>query len=207
MIEIIPAIIAQDFQDLKEKIKKVEPFVNWAQLDIMDGQFVENSTWNNPLELKNLETSLNLEAHLMVKEPDIDQWINSGVKRIIIHYEAVEKAGEIISKIKENNLEAGLAINPETDIKTVDDFINQLDLILVMTVNPGKGGQKFLEETLVKIKDLREKYRNVNIGVDGGINLETAPKVIKAGANFLAIGSSIFKGNIEENIKSFKSIK
>jgi len=215
MIQVIPTIIAKDFQELQEKIKKIELYVEWAQLDIMDGDFVNNSTWphaergkTNPVDLKELETNLNLEAHLMINnlEEVLDDWISSGVKRIIFHYEATDKHEEIIEKIKESGLEVGLAINPETSLEKIDDFIKKLDLVLIMTVIPGFGGQEFLEETLDKIKELRGDYKDVNIEVDGGINLESASKVIQAGANLLASGSVIFKSNnIEETIKALKS--
>ena len=207
MIQVIPAIIAKDFEELQEKIKKVEPYVDWVQLDVMDGQFVDNATWRNPADLRNLETSLKSEVHLMVENPEevIDNWIESGVRRIIFHYESTNKHQEIIKRVKKAELEVGIAINPETPIKAVENFISQLDLVLIMTVHPGQGGQEFLKETLDKIKQLRENYKDVNIGVDGGINLETAPKVIQAGANFLASGSAIFKSNnIKETIKQLK---
>jgi len=208
MIQIIPAIIAQDFEELQEKIKKVESYVDWVQLDVMDGKFVDNSTWNNPADLEHLETNIKTEVHLMVQNPEnvIDDWIKSGVQRIIFHYESTDKHQEIIERIKQAGLQVGLAINPKTSIEVIDVFVNQLDLVLIMTIQPGFGGQKFLEETLWKIKDLREKYKDVKIGVDGGINLETASKVIEVGANILFIGSAIFKSkNIEEVIKELKS--
>lgn len=214
MIEIIPAIIAKDFQELEEKISKVKPFVDWVQLDVMDGKFVESATWNNPEELPKLTENcspLKLEAHLMIEKPEdvIDKWIKSGVKRIIFHYEATGKHQEIIDKIYSVGLRAGIAINPETPIDVFEPFLKVLSFkfqvsILIMSVHPGKGGQKFLEEALPKIKDLREKYHDVIIGVDGGINLETASKVIQAGADILAVGSGIFEGDIEENIKLLK---
>ena len=206
MIQVIPTIIAKDFQELQEKIKKVEPYVNWTHLDVMDGQFVDNITWSNPADLKNLETSLKSEVHLMVKNPEevIDDWIESGVQRIIFHYESTDKHQEIIERVKKAGLEVGIAINPETSIEILDSFL-PISLILIMTVHPGRGGQKFLEETLDKIEQLREKYKNVNIEVDGGINLETAPKVIQAGANLLASGSAIFESeNIKETIQALK---
>lgn len=205
MTQIIPAIIAKDFQELKNKIKQIEPYVEWAQLDVMDGKFVENITWNNPSDLKELETSLKLEAHLMVEKPEevVDDWIKSGVKRIIIHYESTKQLDEIIKKIQDTGLEAGIAVNPKT---SVDVLKSNVSTFLVMTVNPGRGGQEFLEETLEKIKILREKYKNVKIEVDGGINLETAPKVVQAGANILAVGSTIFKSeDIGGIIKKLKS--
>lgn len=214
MIQIVPAIIAKDFQEISEKIKKIESYVKWAQLDVMDGAFVNNLTWpyaergkNSSSDLKKLKTNLNLEAHLMINNPEevIDDWINSGVKRIIFHYEATDKHQEILDKIKKAGLEVGLAINPETLLETIDNFIEKLDLVLIMTVNPGFGGQGFLNESVDKIKQLRENYKDVKIEVDGGINLETAPRVIKAGANILAVGTAIFKSeNIEKTIKELE---
>jgi ribulose-phosphate 3-epimerase len=209
MTEVIPTIIAKDFQELKEKIRKVEPYVSWAQLDVMDGKFVKNTTWNNPKELKELETGLGLEAHLMIENPEekIDDWINSGVKRIIIHYESTKNVRELIIKIRKAGLDVGIAINPETDIKVFNGLVDYIDLIMVMTVRPGRGGQKFLEESLGKIKDLRERYENVKISVDGGINLETAPKAIQAVANILSVNSAIFKsGDIEKTINDLKTL-
>jgi len=207
MIEIIPAIIPKFFQEIEEKIKLVEPYVDWVQLDVMDGKFVNNSTWNNPNDLKSLNTNLNLEVHLMINNPEeaIDDWIESGVKRIIIHYESTDKHKEIIEKVKRAGLEIGLAINPETSIEVIDEFYKDIDLVLIMSVNPGFGNQDFLNESVDKIRQLRERYKNVNIEVDGGVNLETAPNVIKAGANILISGSAIFKSNnIEETIKKLK---
>ena len=214
MTEIIPAIIAQNFKELEEKIEKVEPYVDWAQLDIMDGQFVGESTWpyaelgrGEPSELVNLKTKLNLEAHLMVEKPEevIEKWIDSGVKRIVFHYEATDKQKKIIGQIKKGGLEVGLAVNPSTPIGALNEYIAKLDLVLMMTVEPGKGGQGLLPEVLVKIRELRQKYPDVRIGADGGINLETAPSVIRAGADILAVGSAIFDGgDIGETIKRLK---
>jgi len=208
MIEIIPAIIPKFFQEIEEKIKLVEPYVDWVQLDVMDGKFVNNLTWTNPNDLKSLNTNLNLEVHLMINNPEeaIDDWIESGVKRIIIHYESTDKHKEIIEKVKRAGLEIGLAINPETSIEVIDEFYKDIDLVLIMSVNPGFGNQDFLNESVDKIRQLRERYKNVNIEVDGGVNLETAPNVIKAGANILISGSAIFKSNnIEETIKKLKN--
>ncbi len=210
MAKVIPAIIAKDFQDLTEKVKKIEPHVEWAQLDIMDGEFVDNLTWpytNGGLaEIKRMKTDLNLEAHLMVQDPErvIDQWIVSGVKRIIFHYESTKKHQEIIEKINQSGLEAGIAINPETSVNVLNEFL-PLRLVLVMTVNPGRGGQKFMAKTLDKIRFLREKYPEMEIEVDGGINPETAQEAVKAGANLLASGSAIFNSqNIAQTIKQMK---
>ncbi len=206
---IIPAIIANNFEELAKKINLVDRYVDWLQLDIMDGYFVDNSTWNNPADLKKIKSKSKIEAHLMIKNPEdkISQWINSGVKRIIVHYESTKYLQEVINDIKKAGLEVGLAINPQTPVEVIDGFILDLDLVLIMTVEPGQGGQELIDDTLVKIKKIRDNYPNINIEVDGGINFETAPKVIQAGANFLAAGSIIFKSsNIEETIKKLKNI-
>ncbi len=210
MIEIIPAIIASDFKELEEKIKLVEPYVEWAQLDVMDGRFVDNYTWNNPQDLRKLETKIKLEAHLMIINPEnaLANWIKSGVKRIILHCEAVADAKEAIKRIKEAGLGVGLAINPKTPFEVVEPYLPRLDLVLVMTVEPGRGGQELIEDTLAKIKRLRENYPNVKIEVDGGINPKTAPKVVQAGANILVSGSAVFYNNkIEENINQLRESK
>ncbi|MBU4082514.1 ribulose-phosphate 3-epimerase, partial [Patescibacteria group bacterium] len=157
-------------------------------------------------DLKKLKTNLKLEAHLMVEKPEdvIDNWIKSGVKRIIIHYEATKKLSEVIKKIQDAGLEASIAINPETSANELSPFLNVSSIlsVLIMTVRPGRGGQEFIEATLGKIRALRERDENVKIEVDGGINLETAQKVVRAGADILAVGSAIFKS---EDIK--KSIE
>lgn len=210
-IKIIPVIIAEDFWAVKEKIKAVEPYTNWVQLDIMDGQFVKNFTWNNPEDLKTFKTDLSLELHLMIEKPEkqIDKWIQPGVKRIIFHYEATDKHKQLIERVKKAGLESGMALNPETPIDVLDPFLSSgsLSSILIMTVKPGKTGQEFFKGSLAKIRALRKKYREIDIGVDGGINLKTAPQVIKAGANILSVGSAIFKSkNIKEAIKKLKEL-
>lgn len=206
MIEVVPAIIAKDFEELEEKIKRVEPYVEWVQFDIIDGKFVNNRSWDNPSDLKKIETNLKLEAHLLIKNPElvIDDWINSGVSRITFHYESTDKHKEIVEKIKKAGLEVFIAINPETPIEVLESFL-QVTGILVMTVNPGWCGQEFIKDMLSKIRQLRKKYPDVRIGVDGGINLQTAPKVIKAGANILFSGSAVFNSDdIEKTIQALK---
>lgn len=200
MIEIIPTILVKDFKEVRERIKKVEDYVNWVQLDIMDGVFVDNETWRNPQDLKDFKTRVKLEAHLMIEKPEevIDDWLEV-VDRVIVHYEATNN----ISKGKR----IGLAINPETSIDVIKPFLNNLELVLCMTVSPGWGGQKFKDEVLIKIKALRKLWPNGNIEVDGGINLETAKKTIKAGANLICAGTYIFKSNnIKEAVKNLKEL-
>jgi ribulose-phosphate 3-epimerase len=218
-MEIIPAIIAKSFEELSRKIKLVEPYVNWVQLDIMDGQFAPEVSWNNPEELENINTRLNLEAHLMVEdvELEVERWLGSGVKRILVHYEAVfgnQELGtgnwEVISKkCKENNTELGLALNLETSIDVLTKFqvsSSRFQVIQLMSIAQiGYYGQPFDGRVIPKIKSLREKYPNVKIAVDGGVSLKNAGKLFQAGANILAVGSAIFEAdNIGEAIKNFQ---
>lgn len=217
MPEIIPAIISKDFTDLEKKIKLVESYVQTVQLDIMDGIFVPNETWRTPQELNNLETKLFLEAHLMVTEPEkvFEQWTDSRVQRIIVHWEALENFKSQILNFAQYtykcNKEFGIALNPETPLQVLDHFINNVDLVLLMSVNPGFAGQPFQESVIPRIVSLRQKYPDVKIGVDGGVNLSNVKKLALAGADFLAVGSAIFENKdagkaIEEFKKSIIQI-
>jgi ribulose-phosphate 3-epimerase len=168
MVEIIPTILVKKFSEVKERIKAVEKYVNWVQLDIMDGIFVANETWCNPADLKNFQTKAKLEAHLMIQNPEeaVDDWLKV-VDRVIVHFESkISDLTGLIRKIHNGGKQIGLAINPETHFSVVAPFLKDLDLVLFMTVQPGWGGQKFRDEVLVKIKSLREIWPNGNIEVD-----------------------------------------
>lgn len=206
MAEIIPTILVKSFKEVKERIGKVENYVDWVQLDIMDGRFVDNATWNSPKDLKDFKTRVKLEAHLMIERPEekIDNWLET-VDRVIIHYEACNNPKDLIEKVHSKEKQIGLAINPETSIDVVKPFLNDLDLVLIMTVNPGKGGQEFKDEVLSKIETLRRLWPNGNIEVDGGINNENIKKVVEAGANLICVGTYIFKSkDIKQAIESLK---
>jgi len=219
-IEIIPTILVNSFKQVKERIKKVEDYVNWIQLDIMDGVFVDNKTWpyteGSINDLKEIsacgrpaagwKTRTKLEAHLMVERPKevIDDWLKV-VDRIIIHYEASDDIKEIIKKVHERKKEIGLAVNPETSVEAVKPFLGDINLVLCMTVDPGRGGQEFKYEILKKIRALRELCPHGNIEVDGGINSETARKSIKAGANLICAGTYIFESkDIKQAIEGLR---
>ena len=193
MIEIIPTILAKSFKEIKERIRKVENYINWAQLDIMDGKFVNNETWNDSNDLKNFKTRAKLEAHLMIEKPEqkIDDWLEN-VDRVIVHYEASNNIEDLIKKAKDKGKQIGLAINPETSIEAVNPFLKDLDLVLCMTVQPGWGGQEFKDEVLSKIETLRMTWPDGNIEVDGGINNKNINDVVKAGANLICVGTYIF---------------
>lgn len=210
MMEVIPAIIAKNFEELKEKIKKVEAFVSWVQIDVSDGIFTPNVTWNNPSDLKNLKSEVQLEIHLMINNPQkfIEGWTGSGVKKIIIHVDAksdFEEIKSISKKIKNRGVQFGIALTPEVSVTDVENIIPIADVVLLLAVNPGFGGQEFQPKTLEKIKTLRELFPHATIEVDGGINLETTKQCVEVGADILVSGSFIFNSNnIEEAIQKLK---
>ncbi|MBI5530814.1 MAG: ribulose-phosphate 3-epimerase [Candidatus Doudnabacteria bacterium] len=212
--KIIPAIIAKNFNELQKKIRQIEGLVDWAQIDVMDGKFVPNVTWDNPVELRNLKTALKLEAHLMVERPEkeIGQWLASGVKRILLHYESTKKLKDLIDKIKSAGIQVGIVLNPDTPASVLDEYIDQIDAVMFMAVHPGFYGEKFLPEAMDKIKAFHKKYPRMPIAVDGGMNADTIALAIQAGAGWIVAGSAIFKsGNAAEAIlkvrKVIKSIK
>lgn len=212
--QVIPAIIAENFRDLEEKIAKVEPYTDWIQLDVMDGRFVDHITWYNPQDLKDLNPAImqkiNFEAHLMVYKPEriIEPWLKSGVKRIYIHYESTHRKAEIIEQIKSAGIEVGFALDIVTPYTFIESFIPNLDAVLIMTVRPGKSGQKFREDTLSKIKNLHAKHPELPIAVDGGINPQTAKLALAAGATRLCSGSYILESlDIKQAIETLKNIK
>ncbi|MEK7067066.1 MAG: hypothetical protein AAB949_01675 [Patescibacteria group bacterium] len=217
---IIPAIIAKDFEELKTKLNQVEGLVSWAQIDVMDGVFVPPKTWDNSADLENISTAINLEAHLMVSHPEniIDKWINSPVKRILLHYESTdsETIVSLLKKITDAGKSAGIALKLETPLWVFDFLIDSLlatryslPSIQLMAISEiGYQGHPFEEKTLERIKTLREKYPDVIISIDGGVNLENASKIISAGADNLVVGSAIFKSdNIKETLEKFDLLK
>jgi len=208
MAEIIPTILVKKFSEVKERIKAVEKYVNWVQLDIMDGIFVNNETWNRPQDLKKIKTKIKLEAHLMVEKPEevIEDWLKV-VDRIIVHFESkISDLAGLIKKIHNSGKQIGLAINPETHFSVVEPFLQDLDLVLFMTVQPGQGGQEFQGWVLDKVRALHNMWPGGNIEIDGGMNPETVKRAIEAGVNLICAGSYIFKSkNINKAINELKS--
>ncbi len=207
MVEIIPTILVKKFSEVKERIKAVEKYVNWVQLDIMDGIFVSNTTWHNPEDLKKIKTAIKLEAHLMVEKPEevIDDWLKV-VDRVIVHFESkISDLDDLIKKTHNSGKQIGLAINPETHFSVIEPFLQDLDLVLFMTVQPGLGEQKFKGWVLDKVKALRDMWPDGNIELDGGMNPETAKRAVEAGVNLICAGSYIFKSkNINKAINELK---
>ncbi len=215
MIKIAPSILSADFTRLGEQVLEVEAAgVDRIQIDVMDGRFVPNITFGAEAvaSLRPL-TRLVLETHLMVEPPEdfIESFAQAGADTIIIHQEATPHLHRAIQQIHALGKKAGVAINPATPAALLSEVIGNLDLVLVMTVNPGFGGQEFIMETLPKIREVRrqieEKGLQCEVEVDGGINLETAPLVVEAGANVLVTGSSVYgcKDGVAAAIQSLLS--
>ena len=206
---ISPSILSADFANLEKEIKKIEPYVSWLHIDVMDGHFVPNISIGVPV-VKSIRkiTNLFLDTHLMIENPIkyIDAFSLAGADLVTFHYEAAkDKTIETIKKIKENNKKVGLSIKPKTKVEEIKDYINLVDLILIMTVEPGFGGQKFMDECAKKITEIKNYSKNDNliIQVDGGINDKTARICTNLGANCLVAWNYIYNSdNIEEAIKS-----
>ena len=216
-IQISPSILSADFSQLGSEIKKLEQGgADLIHVDVMDGHFVPNLTIGPPV-IKNLRkyTNLPFDVHLMISPVHkyIENYAEAGADIITIHPEATENLKESINLIKRLGKKVGVSLNPKTEIKTLIDEIDNIDLVLVMSVNPGFGGQKFMPEVLDKIKELKKiKDKNqyhFDIEVDGGINFSNSKIVLEAGADILVSGTTVFKendGNIKTNIEKLKSM-
>ena len=215
-IQISPSILSADFSQLGNEIKRLEEGgADLIHVDVMDGHFVPNLTIGPPV-IKALKKhcSLKFDVHLMISPVHkyIDAYSDAGADIITIHPEATEDLSASIKKIKDLGKTVGVSLNPETKVSVIKEYLNEIDLVLVMSVNPGFGGQKFIPEVLEKIKELKDiqKKQNINfdIEIDGGINFENSKIAIKAGANILVSGTTIFKsnnGDIKKNIDLLKS--
>jgi ribulose-phosphate 3-epimerase len=212
MIKLAPSILSADFSRLGEEVENLEKFgADIVHIDVMDGKFVPNITFGNTI-IKDIRKSckLQFDIHLMIEEPQrfIEDFAKFG-DIITIHYESDRHLDRAVNYIKSLGKKAGLAINPATPVNNIQHLIKELDLVLIMTVNPGFGGQSFIPYTLDKIKEVKSlsnKYNpNLLIEVDGGISSDNIKQVIDAGANVIVAGSSVFKdNNMEANIKKLK---
>ncbi|MFH0867990.1 MAG: ribulose-phosphate 3-epimerase [Candidatus Woesearchaeota archaeon] len=214
-IKIVPSILSANLDRLNEEIKEVEDYSDMFQVDVMDNKFVPTITPQAEL-LKKMDTKVPLDIHLMVKEPSeeyiksfIDANPNLKINNITVHQEACSDLVGTLEFIKSNNIKAAVAINPKTPLSAIKDVLDNVDMVLIMTVVPGFSGQKFIEDVLPKISELRSMKPELDIEVDGGINDKTARLAVKAGANVLTVSSFIFKnqdkvGAIKKIIASIK---
>ena len=214
-IQISPSILSADFSQLGTEIKRLEDGgADMIHVDVMDGHFVPNLTIGPPV-IKSLRkhSSLKFDVHLMISPVHeyIEAYANAGADIITIHPEATQNLADSIKAIKKLNKKVGVSLNPESEVELITEFLDQIDLVLIMSVNPGFGGQKFMPEVLDKIKRLKkiqkEKKLTFDIEIDGGINFENCKIAIDAGANILVSGTTVFKsndGDIKKNIDLLK---
>ncbi len=193
-VQIAPSILSSDFGRLNEEIASVDEYADLIHCDVMDGHFVPNLTFGPPI-IKKIKSKLPLDVHLMTYHPEMyyEALAEKGVYRVHVQVEAVPHLHRQIQKIKDLGMKASAVLNPATSLCMIEHVLEDLDCVLIMSVNPGFGGQKFIQSVLPKIKELRSKAPDINIMVDGGINAETAKLVVEAGANILVAGSHIFK--------------
>lgn len=213
MIKLSPSILSADFSNLSKDIKAVENAgAELLHIDVMDGHFVPNITIG-PLVLDSIKdkTSLPLDVHLMIEKPDnyISKFAEAGADLLTVHVEACTHLHRTIQNIKSHGVKVGVSLNPATPLNTIEEVLHELDMVLIMSVNPGFGGQKFIESSLKKISKLKrmidESGKNIDIEVDGGVKVDNVSKIIKAGANVIVAGSAVFGGNsIKDNVLAFK---
>jgi len=191
--QVVPAILTNDPAALETMIRQAESFTNYVQLDIMDGQFVPSRsiTWKH---LANLPIKLGWEAHLMVLRPEeyLPRFHQAGARKVIFHYEATSSPREVIARARKLGLGVGLAVNPETTVSTIIPLADEVDSVLLMTVNPGFYGSKFLPEVMDKVAELRKARPDMEIGADGGAKESNITQIAQAGVDVIYVGSAIF---------------
>ena len=214
MVILSPSMLSADFKELSKEIQKIEENgAKYLHFDVMDGIFVPNISFGMPV-LKSIRSATNLvcDVHLMITEPIryVEEFAKAGADIITVHLEACKDVDATIAKIKECGCKVGVSIKPKTPVSALEPYFEKIDMILIMSVEPGFGGQKFIPAALNKLAEtkamLDAKGLQVELQVDGGITVQNIEEVIKAGANIIVAGSSVFKGDIETNMKDFMEI-
>ncbi len=214
MIKLAPSILSADFARLLDDVKIVEEAgCDYLHIDVMDGHFVPNISFG-PVVMKSLRKHTNLffDVHLMIENPDlyIKDFVDAGADLITVHEEACVHLHRTVQYIKSFGIKAAVSLNPATSLSTIEEILPELDMVLLMSVNPGFGGQKFIHTTEDKIKRLRkmidDRNLDIDIQVDGGVTLDNVEKLINLGANIFVAGSAVFKNDAFQNVKHFKEI-
>ncbi len=214
MNKLAPSILSADFAALGEDVKKVERAgAQYLHIDVMDGAFVPSLSLGFPIiqSIRKL-TDMVFDVHLMICDPDryISEFVAAGADIVTVHAETCPHLNRTIASIKEQGAKAGVVLNPATPLTALDYILEDLDMVLLMTVNPGFGGQKYIESWTRKIQELRrlitDRGLDIDIEVDGGIKLDNVGKVLDAGANVIVAGSAVFGGNVEQNVKDFLKV-
>lgn len=213
--EISVSILNADFYNLKNSMDILKQNdIKYLHLDVMDGIFVPNISFGMPVieSLKKSSSEFVFDTHLMITEPEkyIDEFAKVGADIITIHTEATHYIDKCIDKIKNNNIKVGLSIKPNTEVESIYKYLDKIDMVLIMSVYPGFGGQSFIEDSLNKVVKLKkyidDNKLDVKIEIDGGINLNNVKRVVDAGVELVVIGSAIFKGDIASNINNFQNL-
>ena len=211
---LAPSILSADFCELGKQIEEIgNAGAQYVHIDVMDGVFVPSISFGMPIvSCVRPRTKLFLDVHMMVTKPEryVEEFIKCGADSITIHVEACDCVEDTLKKIKSLGAKAGLSINPGTPVTALLPYMDMVDMILIMTVNPGFGGQAYIPECMDKIREVRaiinERKLNVNLEIDGGVNVDNLQMNLEAGANVIVAGSAVFKGNITENTKAFLEI-